>query len=276
MKPMDSRRGALIISLDFELYWGVLETKTVEQYRQNLLGARAAIPKLLELFERYQVHATWATVGLLFFGRKPDLLEALPERQPAYRKGNLSSYREIPHIGETESEDPYHYGESLLRLIAACPNQEIGTHTFSHYYCLEDGQDATAFREDLRAAKRAARAFQVELKSIVFPRNQVNSAYLPICADEGLICYRGVEPGVQYEAVSNAQARSPWRRALRLADSYLPIPRASNRPESNAALVNVAGSRFLRPYSPRLAAFEPLRLRRITAEMTKSPVVAST
>ena len=59
--------GALVISLDFELHWGVRDKRPVDgPYRENLLGAREAIPRMLDLFEEFGVAATWATVGFLF------------------------------------------------------------------------------------------------------------------------------------------------------------------------------------------------------------------
>src|SRR5579859_4252999 len=59
--------GAFVISLDFELHWGVRDHEPLDgPYRPNLLGARNAIPRLLEMFERYGISATWAIVGFLF------------------------------------------------------------------------------------------------------------------------------------------------------------------------------------------------------------------
>ena len=59
-----------MVSLDFELYWGVRDKTSLEAYKANLLGARHIIPRLLELFAHYGVRATWATVGFLFFDEK--------------------------------------------------------------------------------------------------------------------------------------------------------------------------------------------------------------
>jgi 5-carboxymethyl-2-hydroxymuconic-semialdehyde dehydrogenase len=42
-------------------------------------------------------------------------------------------------------------------MIDGRAHQEIATHTFCHYYCLEDGQTAAAFAADLAAAVAAAR-----------------------------------------------------------------------------------------------------------------------
>ena len=68
-----------IVSLDFELMWGVRETRTVQTYGANILGGRDAIPQLLDLFAAHGVKATWATVGMVLFATRAELLDALPE-----------------------------------------------------------------------------------------------------------------------------------------------------------------------------------------------------
>lgn len=75
--------GTLAISLDFELFWGVHDKRTLRDYGRNILGAREAIPRMLEVFERYGVHCTWAIVGLLLFDDKEELLQYLPEARPS-------------------------------------------------------------------------------------------------------------------------------------------------------------------------------------------------
>src|ERR1700686_2907278 len=53
-RPAGPGFGAFVISLDFELHWGVRDHERPNgPYGPNLLGARKAIPRLLELFERY-------------------------------------------------------------------------------------------------------------------------------------------------------------------------------------------------------------------------------
>src|SRR2546426_12614664 len=56
-----------IISLDFELFWGVRDVTTLDRYGANLRGVRDAIPAMLRLFSERGIRATWATVGFLFF-----------------------------------------------------------------------------------------------------------------------------------------------------------------------------------------------------------------
>src|SRR5439155_23877914 len=131
-----------------ELDWGVRDSRTFRKYGDNLLGVRQAVPAILELFERYEIHATWATVGFLFCRTRAELLAAAPSLRPAYEDPKLDPYRAMEEIGECEDTDPFHYAASLIALIRRRRFQEIASHTFSHYYCLEPGQDAGCFEED--------------------------------------------------------------------------------------------------------------------------------
>ena len=64
---MEQNNGAFVISLDFELMWGVRDKKGIDQYGENILGVRKAIPALLKLFEEFEINCTFSTVGFLFF-----------------------------------------------------------------------------------------------------------------------------------------------------------------------------------------------------------------
>ena len=46
-------KGILIVSLDLELYWGVRDIARLDESRDKLLAARAAVPRLLDLFTRH-------------------------------------------------------------------------------------------------------------------------------------------------------------------------------------------------------------------------------
>ncbi|MEL6064541.1 MULTISPECIES: polysaccharide deacetylase family protein [unclassified Methylobacterium] len=263
--------GTLVISLDFELYWGVRDRRRLEEIRSDLLATRQVIPAMLALFERYGVRATWATVGFLFFETRARLLRALPAAKPTYSEAKYSPYGEIAAIGVDESSDPCRLGRSLVELIAAHAGQEIGTHTFCHYFALEAGQTPEAFRQDLAAAVAAANRAGHEVRSLVFPRNQCNAEYLPLCDEAGIACFRGNPRSWLYRARPRGEERRVLR-ALRLLDAYVNIsghhtyrrttPGTAGRP------LDVPASRFLRPWSSRLRWLEGLRLRRIKSAMT--------
>lgn len=265
---MGGRGGVLVISLDFELRWGVHDRLSLAEYGENLLGVRRAVPAMLQTFTEFGVRATWATVGMLLLEGKRELLDVLPERRPSYANRRLSAYELLGEVGESERDDPYHFAPSLARLIAATPGQEIGTHSFAHYCCLEPGQSVAEFRADLETAVRVTRAkLGVSPRSLVFPRNQVSAPCLEVCRELGFVAYRGNPERWAYQA-RREDDESPVQRAVRLADAYLPLTGHNSTPLRAEALpVDVKASRYLRPYAPALRALERLRIRRMVADL---------
>ncbi|MCC6936768.1 MAG: polysaccharide deacetylase family protein [Flavobacteriales bacterium] len=262
--------GAFVISLDFELFWGMRDKRTIEGYGENIRGVREALPRMLDTFDAHGVRATFATVGLLFFERKEELLRSLPVLRPGYVKKELSPYNgHVDGIGADEASDPYHFGASLIRTIQQHPAHEIACHTFSHYYCLEHGQTEAEFAADLVTAKAIASLFNIELKSFVFPRNQYNEAYLRVCNEHGITTYRGNERSWLYKA-RNKEDESQFRRALRLLDTWFDLSGHNCHPlpsPGSGTPIDLPSSRFLRPYNKRYAILDGLKLRRITRAM---------
>lgn len=268
----ETSKGIFVVSLDFELQWGVCHEANSGRYRENLRGVRQAVPAMLDLFGRYGIHATWATVGFAFFDSREQLISGLPARKPAYADAEHSPYLLLENVGLDESCDPLHFAASLVRLIAGRPGQEIGSHTFSHYYCLDPGQDVEAFRDDLRAARRAAARLNINLESLVFPHNEFNPQYLEACRQMGIKAVRGNESSWLYRPRSRKE-ESLLHRGLRLLDSYVslsPHNCASREEITREFPYNIPSSRFLRPYSPGLGLLQPLKLGRIVDGMRYS------
>jgi peptidoglycan/xylan/chitin deacetylase (PgdA/CDA1 family) len=272
MATHPTQPGTFIISLDFELNWGVRDQQTLAQYGANILGVRQAVPAMLGLFAEFGLRVTWATVGLLFFKTKAQLLAHLPAVLPHYADTRLSPYEGLVAIGEDEATDPYHFGHSLVEQIRQVPGQEMATHTYCHYYCLERGQTAESFQADLAMAVQTAQEHGFEPpRSLVFPRNQYNPAYLEICRSLGLTNYRGNEMSWIYKERSEEQ-QTYAKRGARLLDAYLNLSGHHGFSLAEAALsgppYNLPASRFLRPWSGKIPGLERLRLRRILASMT--------
>ena len=269
---MSLTRGGLVLSLDFELAWGVHDTLDVHgPYRANIIGAREAVARLLDVFHEYEIRATWATVGLLFAGSREEALAYAPSERPRYLNDRLDPY--AIEVGPDERSDPLHYGNSLITAINSCPGQEIASHSFSHYYCLEPGQTPEAFAADIASAVAIAAANGIALQSFVFPRNQVRLDYLGVLADNGFITYRGAEPN-SLNRPRPGRAGNLLTRGARLVDAYLPISGAnvSQWPSvpieaGESHLVNVPASHFLRPVSERRAWLGQLQRRRIRSSM---------
>jgi peptidoglycan/xylan/chitin deacetylase (PgdA/CDA1 family) len=268
-QPQLPNFGAFVISLDFELHWGVRDKKAPDGwYRENLLGARKAVPRLLDLFEEFEVAATWATVGFLFAESKGQREDFSPRLRPEYADARLNAYAEP--TGENENDDPLHYGLSLIEQIHGRARQELATHTFSHYYCLEPGETREAFAADLQSALAIARHHGIDLRSIVFPRNQFRPGYEDLLRDAGIVCYRGTESNWMYRPRPRG-GETLAVRAPRLLDNYMslsgPNLTAWSEVMQPSGLCNVPSSMFLRPYLAQWRNFEPVRLSRLTGGM---------
>jgi len=253
-------KGIFTISLDFELFWGVRDHRTLEDYGSNIRNVHHVVPRLLALFEKYNVHCTWATVGFLFFNEKKEMLPYLPVSRPGYLQKEYDPYT---YLEQNDLEKIYHFAPALIEQIKNTRGQEIGTHTFSHFYTLERITTVEQFRSDLQAAIKIAKEKGIEIKSIVFPRNQYSDEHIKVCLEEGIIIYRGNELSGAYKPVSR-ENESYSRRAVRFADAYINVTgNHCHAIPAAAEIINIPASRFLRPYDPKFKIFNGLKLKRI-------------
>jgi peptidoglycan/xylan/chitin deacetylase (PgdA/CDA1 family) len=267
MVTTTTHRGALVISLDLELHWGVRDRRNLDRReRERLLLARTAALRIAELFEEFSVHATWAAVGFLFARSREDLERFAPSRRPRYHDPRLDPYRE--QTGRGEADDPFHFAPALIDAIARRTGQEIATHSFSHFYCCESGQGPGEFEADLRSALAIAGDSGYRICSYVFPRNQVNPDYLPLLRSAGILCYRGTQTSPVTQAGSFRFQQRPHRRLLRLCDNYFDFYGAQTIPwPSGPGPWCICASRYLRPHNQFLRGLDDLRYRRIVNAM---------
>lgn len=260
--------GKFIISLDFELHWGGAEKWDLSQRQTYFLNARKSIPEILKIFKEYDIHATWATVGFLFAKNKKQILEFCPELKPTYNNQRLSSYNYFNQVGENEDVDPFHFGYSLIQKILDMPNQELASHTFSHYYCNEEGQTSEQFEADIKSAQAIAQLnFGQILESLVFPRNQYNVNYLRIAKAQGIRVIRS-NPDVWFWKNSKSQFTS----IIRAFDTLMPISKPLSFDSKcllfEDKIIELPASRFFRPYKSNEKVIQGFKLKRIKNEMT--------
>ena len=256
--------STFIISLDFELFWGMFDQSTIADYGSNVTGGRAAIPAMLNLFRSHNIHATWATVGFMFAETTDRLRAYFPSESalPSYEKSTLSPYHIMDDIAV--SDPAYWFAPELIRQIASTPGQEVGSHTFSHYYCRESGQTVAQFEADMLAAKEIAEDNNYTLTSVVLPRNQCEPQYTEVLARLGFTAYRDEESDWIHEKIRFF----PLLRLLRLCDVYFPLTGDGGYiPKIENGIVNLVGSRMYKSYFKPLAFMEQLKIRRIKRQM---------
>jgi len=260
---------ALLISLDFELFWGVTDARSLTGYRNNIEGVWNAIPKILELFRRYSIRATWATVGMLMCRDYAQWRDTRPSVLPAYKYTQRSVYS----LESIAYENPkFFFAQPLVTEILETPGQEIASHSYSHFYCRDPGATTEQFAADLVCASAIGAEIGLEFKSFVFPRNQVEENCLIELGKMGYQVFRGNADHWLYREGHNVDFGYVGR-GIRLVDAYLPISgNHTAKPSLLLGLINIPASLSLRPWSQHLTAFEPLRLLRLKSSMTEAAV----
>ena len=183
---------------------------------------------------------------------------------PTYENKKLLPYPVFENIGLDEDAEPCFYASSLIKMIADTPGQEIGTHTFSHYYCREKGQTVEQFEADMKAAVALANAHGYDLKSVVLPRNQCTDECTKVLAKMGFSSYRDEENDWIHEKVKIRLLM----RILRLLDVYFPLTgQGGYTPKCENGIWNLVGSRMYKPILKPLYFLERQKIRRIKRQM---------
>lgn len=264
-----SNLSGLVISLDFELLWGVADSKD-ERYYDNITAVRDIIPRLIDLFERFEVGVTWATVGAVCCANLEDFVSSCPkwphDGTSEAALNPLGNYETLLNTPENLLFAP-----ELVEMIALAPLQELGCHSFGHIYACAEDVSASQFGSDVAAAVLRLKRPKQQISSFVFPRNQVNPEYLSILEQHGFSAFRGNTDHWAY-AFSSNRLQSYGSRIFRFVDSYLPLSGSrSVSPEIvTDSLVDVPASCFFRPYKKQLSILEPLKIRRIKWSMKRA------
>lgn len=269
--------GIFTISLDFELHWGVFDKRQRRERERIYKNTLQLVPRLLAMFEQYNVHVTWATVGGMFARNESEWNSLKPVHEPLYAEERYSAYVWVRNNGLSDEYEWAHFAPDTIRQIITAPGQELATHTFSHYYCLEPQSNSNAFESDLIAAQRAASALNTTLTSLVFPRNQFNAGYLKTCFEHGITAVRS-NPANWFWRPVNEGKTGLLRKLIRTSDAYIQLGKQrTSYPLSSIVAVEgeplqLPASRFFRPWRSKYKFANKLRLRHMCNELKQAAV----
>lgn len=249
----DWARGACVISIDTELAWGGAHRRDGTGAAAGFDREREVIARMLELFARYEVPATWAVVGHLFLDRcgagppagTGDGGGDLPHpevQRPAYTWLN-GDWFDIDPCSDVAAAPDY-YGRDIVEQILSCAHpQEVASHSFAHMLMDDPACGPEVLASDLAASRRAAEACGVELTSYVYPRNGLG--HLGELAAAGYTGYRGGRPSAPFAGAAR------WARAgLTLVDRLRPLRGSAVWPvvrDDAGGMVNVAQTYLFAP-----------------------------
>jgi len=232
--------GTFTLSLDTELAWGRFDTTAVERLSEQFRATRTVVTDLLELFERYDVSATWALVTHLLKDCRPDPAEShAAQARPTFEWVNW--FERLPCVREVDT-DLWYWPELLDLLENSNPSQEVGLHGHTHMILGADGCDRNAATDELAAATQFARERGIDPVSFVYPRNSIG--HCDILAEHGIEVIRGRDAR-WYE---RAPLPESLRRPFRFADEASLWTPPTVTPKQVDRLVEIPGSQLYRPY----------------------------
>jgi peptidoglycan/xylan/chitin deacetylase (PgdA/CDA1 family) len=235
--------GTVVISVDAELGWGFQHRQSPSE--EQVQRGRWGWERLIELFDDFEIPATWAGVGHL-------LLEDCNGRHDDHPAGSEWFVRERERWDDRPG---VRFGSDLVDVLrSSAVDHDVGYHSFSN---IDFGAEETTrelARAELQRCKRLADAHDLPHATFVFPYNSVG--HRGLLAAEGFRCYRG--------------GWSPDGGRLRKLAEATVLPGRSRRVEPTVdeyGLVNV-------PPSLSLFGYEGLA-RRLTPSVVGDPIVAA-
>lgn len=210
---------------------------------------------------------------MLFSPTKRHLLSRLPDRLPTYRVPRRSPYSHIAHIGAGESDDPVHFGASLVERIAETPGQEVASRSFSNFRCFAPDHTPGQFESDLRAAIHTARDCGVMLRSLAVPENALPGEHRSVARQLGFSAYRAHAGPWPYDADPPSDpvgTVSRIRNWVATVDSVLPLTgtRCVRRDDPiTSPPVDIPATRRLRPPVGSRRWISEVQLRRLFWEL---------
>jgi hypothetical protein len=243
----------VLFSMDCELAWGLAHrdppVERVELMKQDPSNVRDAYRTLVDLYETYEIPATWAFVGHLFYN----------ECDPGAHINGPNVSRADPL--SSRNKTPLYYGDDIIQwVLDNNVDHDIGGHAFSHVEFSE--VDESVARSELEAMVTAAKEWGIDIDSFVYPMNSV--AHEHLLPEFGIQVYRDGTLG------NNYTLRHGIRPMLARDRQFWSVPSVSPEREATG-LVRIDASRLL--HEERFCYLHPMRLRRTLDRISDGGIV---
>lgn len=168
------------------MLWGVVNNPS--HYAKRLLEraggakARECIDFLLDVFEKYQIPATWAVVGHLFLDPCHRKGDSLPKHESRFTN-SLSM-----DICTNSYDNALFFGKDIVeKILSSKVGHEIGYHSFSHQVFSKICKEVAD--SEIKAGIEIAKQFNISFKSFVFPEDEIG--HIDVLKKYGFLIYRG-------------------------------------------------------------------------------------
>jgi hypothetical protein len=201
--------SAITISIDLELGWGNWDDMTPDQLVRVETLERDIASKLIEIFDRHQVPATWAFVAALLDPKSA--------------------------VGRPGPEHCWYAPDVIDKIRAASVSHDIGSHGGRHAYL--DRLPRNEADEDFEFAAEVHKRHGLTCQSFVFPRNRLGD--ISLLARHGYKVFRGQDKAWHERIRTRSRVAG---RLANLADKLLPIAPEAVQPRREGDLIDLPGS----------------------------------
>ncbi|SNZ15381.1 Polysaccharide deacetylase [Natronoarchaeum philippinense] len=230
--------GTFVVSLDTEFSWGCFDTGDVDRYKQAYRNTRSAITSLCDLFDQYEVPATWALVMHLLEDCSGHEEMISPEID------RVDDWFDASPCSSGIEKELWYAPDVLTELRSREVDHEIGLHGYSHMILGEPGCTREAAEAEIQKAVAVAEEAGISPQTFIFPRNKIG--HIDILAEHGIQSYRGKDDR-WYEY----RIPGPLRRPLRFGDEFFCRTPPVVTPQKKSGLVEVPGSQIFRPVNDK-------------------------
>jgi peptidoglycan/xylan/chitin deacetylase (PgdA/CDA1 family) len=229
-------KGIFTISIDFEFAWGYVDRVISRKQKEEIRKEVEISYKLIDLFEKHNIPATWAIVSHLL------------EKECTWE--NELSHPNFPRpIILNEKKDWFwqhspkdKYDDCLWfdcnNLIEKIKNSsvehEIGSHSYAHIIYGDKNTNSASVEEDLIQAKKIHKKNGLPFDTFIFPRNQVG--HIEKLKKYGIKYFRG------HRIHWYEKMLSPLNRLGHLADYYIPRKLSILPEEDKSGLIDISES----------------------------------
>ncbi len=227
MNNQGKSKAKFIISIDTELAWGsIYDEEVLKRKHESFYNTRAAIKKILRLFEKYHISATWAIVGHLMLDhcskvngiKHPDVL------RPDYSWFKKDWFYYDP-CGR-DGDNSIWYGDDIIKMIKDCKvQQEIGSHSFSHIMFGDKGCDKACADSDIKKWVEVSEPHGIKPNSFIFPFN--SEGHYDILEKYGFKIYRSKNT----EGIANIK-NNKIKRIAHILDRFFALEPSTSKVES--------------------------------------------
>ena len=179
-------KAVCLISADVELAWAYRFSKQNKRSRERAIElgllSRRNVPEILRLCETYQIPITWATVGHLFLescqrinGMAHSEIKRLPYFENQFWKYDSGDWFDDDPCTDFKTDTAWYCPDLIQQIIDSPVRHENGCHTFSHIDCRDGVCSDEVFLSEIEACKKAAKEFNINLKSFVHPGHQIGN-----------------------------------------------------------------------------------------------------